>query len=87
MRFFSDNAATACPEILAAIQEANRGLEKAYGDDPWTQRLDAVFGEYFGTEVKVFPRGDGNGGERSRAIDHHPALRRGVRSRGGAHHP
>jgi len=55
MRFFSDNTATACPEILAAIQEANRGLEKAYGDDPWTQRLDAVFGEYFGTEVKVFP--------------------------------
>lgn len=55
MRFFSDNTATACPEILAAIQEANRGLEKAYGDDPWTRRLDAVFGEFFGKEVRVFP--------------------------------
>ena len=54
MRFFSDNTATACPEILAAIQAANHGLARAYGDDEWTQRLDAVLGEHFGTPVRAF---------------------------------
>jgi len=34
VRFYSDNTATACPEILAAISEANQGLAVAYGDDP-----------------------------------------------------
>ena len=54
MRFYSDNTATICPEILAAIVAANQGAQKAYGDDPWTQRLDAAFGEYFGTPVRAF---------------------------------
>lgn len=54
MRFFSDNTATACPEVLAAIADVNRGRVKAYGDDEWTRRLDQVLGEYFGTEVKAF---------------------------------
>jgi threonine aldolase len=54
LRFFSDNTATACPEILAAIEDANRGLAKAYGEDDWTARLDGAFGAYFGTEVRCF---------------------------------
>jgi threonine aldolase len=54
VRFYSDNTATACPEILAAISEANQGLAVAYGDDPWTQRLDAVLGAFFGAEVRAF---------------------------------
>ena len=54
MRFYSDNTATACPEILAAITEANQGLAVAYGDDQWTQRLDAVLGGFFGAEVRAF---------------------------------
>ncbi|HEY4747847.1 MAG TPA: beta-eliminating lyase-related protein [Steroidobacteraceae bacterium] len=54
MRFYSDNTATACPEILAAITAANQGLALAYGDDPWTQRLDAVLGAFFGAEVRAF---------------------------------
>jgi threonine aldolase len=54
VRFYSDNTATACPEILAAITEANQGLAVAYGDDQWTQRLDAVLGGFFGTEVRAF---------------------------------
>ncbi|MDE2049533.1 MAG: low specificity L-threonine aldolase [Gammaproteobacteria bacterium] len=53
-RFFSDNTASACPEILEAITAANRGLTIAYGDDPWTQRLDEVLGEFFATEVRAF---------------------------------
>ncbi|HEX8756871.1 MAG TPA: low specificity L-threonine aldolase [Steroidobacteraceae bacterium] len=54
MRFFSDNTASVCPQILEAITAANRGLAVAYGDDPWTQRLDGVLGEFFGTEVRAF---------------------------------
>ena len=54
MRFLSDNTATACPEIIEAISQANHGAVKAYGDDEWTHRLDAVLGEYFGTKVRAF---------------------------------
>jgi threonine aldolase len=54
MRFWSDNTATACPEVLAALAEVNHGRVKAYGPDEWTARLDRLFGEFFGTEVKVF---------------------------------
>ena len=54
MRFYSDNTATAAPEILAAIAEANQGHTIAYGDDPWTQRLDAALGNFFGTSVRAF---------------------------------
>jgi len=54
LRFYSDNTATAAPEILAAITEANQGHTIAYGDDPWTQRLDEVLGKFFGTEVRAF---------------------------------
>jgi len=54
MRFVSDNTASVSPEILDALREANRGLEAAYGDDPWSQRLDRLFGDFFDTEVRVF---------------------------------
>jgi len=54
MKFFSDNTATACPEILNALSDVNRGRAKAYGDDEWTRRLDAVLGEHFGKEVRAF---------------------------------
>jgi threonine aldolase len=54
MAFFSDNTATACPEILEAIRAANVGHAKAYGDDEWTRRLDAAFGAFFDTEVRSF---------------------------------
>lgn len=54
MRFYSDNTATACPEILAAISEANQGLAVPYGEDQWTRRLDAVLGAFFGAELRAF---------------------------------
>ena len=54
MRFLSDNTATACPEILAAVQAANRGLAAPYGEDEWTARLDSVMSAFFGTEVRAF---------------------------------
>ena len=55
MRFFSDNTGTAAPEILAALADANHGLQPAYGNDPWTHRVNDCFSAYFGTEVRVFP--------------------------------
>ncbi len=51
MRFFSDNAAAACPEVLAAIGEANR-IDTAYDGDSWSRRLDGAFSDLFGTEVE-----------------------------------
>lgn len=54
MRFCSDNAASVSAEILEAISAANRDHAVAYGDDPWTQRLDEVLGEFFGTAVRAF---------------------------------
>ena len=50
MRFFSDNAAAACPEALAAIASANR-LDTAYDGDGWSARLDDAFSELFETRV------------------------------------
>jgi threonine aldolase len=50
MRFFSDNAAAACPEVLAALGEANR-LDTAYDGDAWSRRLDGIFSDLFETEV------------------------------------
>lgn len=55
MRFFSDNTGSASPEILAALAEANHGLVPAYGNDPWTQRLDDTLSGYFGQAVRAFP--------------------------------
>jgi threonine aldolase len=54
MRFLSDNTATICPEILEAIAASNQGAHAAYGDDPWTQRLDSVFSEFFAAPVRAF---------------------------------
>jgi threonine aldolase len=50
MRFFSDNAAAACPEAMAAIEAANR-LDTAYDGDSWSRRLDDAFSELFETRV------------------------------------
>ena len=50
MRFFSDNAAAACAEVMAALVEANR-LDTAYDGDRWSGRLDSAFSDLFGTEV------------------------------------
>lgn len=55
MRFLSDNTAPICPEVLEALHAANHGLERAYGDDPWTERLSGVLGEFFGRELMAYP--------------------------------
>jgi threonine aldolase len=52
--FYSDNTASVAPELLAALAAANKGPQKAYGDDPWTLQLDAACSEFFGTPVRAF---------------------------------
>lgn len=50
MRFFSDNAAGVCPEVMAALAAANHP-DTAYDGDALSQSLDAAFSALFGTEV------------------------------------
>jgi threonine aldolase len=52
MRFFSDNAAAACPEALAALSAANR-LDTAYDGDAWSKRLNGAFSDLFEREVEA----------------------------------
>lgn len=55
MHFYSDNTATAAPQVLAAIESANHGMARSYGNDEWTGRLDAAFSHYFAHPVRAFP--------------------------------
>src|SRR5918998_2462390 len=52
MRFFSDNAAAVCPEVMAAIKAANR-VDTAYDGDALSARLNAAFSDLFETEVEA----------------------------------
>ena len=52
MRFFSDNAAAACPQVLEALAKANR-LDTAYDGDQWSARLDGAFSDLFGRPVRA----------------------------------
>ncbi len=53
-QFASDNYSGICPEVWAAMAEANHGHATAYGDDPWTQRASDLFREVFETDCEVF---------------------------------
>jgi threonine aldolase len=52
MRFFSDNAAACCPEVLAGLAAANR-LDTAYDGDALSKRLDGAFSDLFDKEVRA----------------------------------
>ncbi len=52
--FASDNNAGICPEVFAALAEANQRHVPGYGDDPWTRRAEQVFQDVFETECDVF---------------------------------
>jgi len=52
MRFFSDNAATVHPRILAAMTAADT-LDTAYDGDRWSKALDARLSDLFGTAVEA----------------------------------
>lgn len=52
MRFFSDNAAPACPQVMEALVAANL-LDTAYDGDSWSERLDGAFSDLFGKQVRA----------------------------------
>ena len=58
MRFFSDNAAPACPAVMDALVAANR-LDTAYDGDQWSMRMDEAFSDLFDTEVSAIWVGSG----------------------------
>jgi threonine aldolase len=51
----SDNEAPVAPEIMAAIERANRGTATSYGEDALSGRLQRIFRDLFETNVAVFP--------------------------------
>jgi threonine aldolase len=53
-QFASDNYAGICPEVWAAMAEANQGHVPAYGDDPWTARAADAMRSLFETRCEVF---------------------------------
>ena len=55
MNFQSDNAASACPEVLAAVVAASAGTTVAYDGDDWSKRLDDVYSDVFATACTVLP--------------------------------
>ncbi|MEU2201552.1 beta-eliminating lyase-related protein [Isoptericola sp. NPDC019482] len=59
--FASDNYAPVHPDVLAAVAAANDGYAVAYGDDPWTARLDLRVREVFGAGALAFPVLNGTG--------------------------
>jgi threonine aldolase len=52
MRFFSDNAAAVCPEVMASLASANH-VDTAYDGDSLSRRLDGAFSELFEREVEA----------------------------------
>lgn len=52
--FASDNYAGIHPDILKALIDANKGHEKAYGNDSYTQKAIELFKHYFGNEIDVY---------------------------------
>ncbi|MFZ4380522.1 MAG: threonine aldolase family protein [Sandarakinorhabdus sp.] len=53
--FMSDNAAAACPAVLAAVTAAAPAQAAGYDGDDWSGRLDAVFQALFGRPCAVLP--------------------------------
>jgi threonine aldolase len=59
--FASDNEAGAHPAVLAALADANRGHQRAYGGDDHTARLGEVLKGHFGPAAAGFPVLTGTG--------------------------
>src|SRR5437762_11395420 len=53
-QFASDNTAGICPEVLAALEEANRGAAVSYGDDEWTSRVRKLVRDLFETDCDAY---------------------------------
>jgi threonine aldolase len=52
--FASDNYSGVCPSAWRALEEANQGFGRAYGDDEWTSRACDALRDFFETDCQVF---------------------------------
>ena len=52
-QFASDNYSGICPEAWAAMEQANQGHQRAYGDDEWTARASDYFRIPAGRVVEI----------------------------------
>lgn len=59
--FASDNYSGVLPEIITAIQVANGGHVGAYGNDPYTDKLQQLIKQHFGEQAEAFPVFNGTG--------------------------
>ena len=53
--FASDNVAGALPEVIAAVTEAASAAAMPYGNDPWTERVEARLRDIFECDLWAFP--------------------------------
>jgi len=53
-QFASDNYAGICTEAWLAMEEANIGHERSYGDDKWTEQAANLIRDIFETDCEVF---------------------------------
>ena len=53
--FRSDNETPIAQPVMQAILDANQGTAFAYGEDPWSERLDEAFSDLFEHPVRVLP--------------------------------
>ena len=53
-QFASDNTAGICPEVLAALEEANHAAAESYGTDRWTSRVRGLVRDLFETDCDVY---------------------------------
>ncbi|KAF1069522.1 MAG: Low specificity L-threonine aldolase [Pseudomonas citronellolis] len=53
-QFASDNYSGICPQAWAAMEAANQGHERAYGEDQWTARASDHFRQLFEIDCEVF---------------------------------
>jgi len=52
--FASDNYSGICPEVWAAMEQANSGYANSYGDDIWTEKACNALRDFFECECQVF---------------------------------
>jgi len=52
--FASDNYSGICPSAWQALDEANSGFGRAYGDDEWTRRACDALRDFFETDCQIF---------------------------------
>jgi len=52
--FASDNTAGICPEVVAALEAANRGAEVSYGDDETTDRIRQLVRDLFESDCDSY---------------------------------